>query len=226
MAEKVRKLRLGWLWASEDQWMLHRTTKDGLWKALQSDSDPSIIDMIRLLHVKEEWIEIRPEDKIPINYPLFLFAWKEYLKRYRKMNPPLAWRLAIKPAGIFILTLYKEDSAYCERFGGVVQYILDHKDDWPKDNKETRLMALRDTRDWWYEEDWRERGKDKLLRLANKIINLYDTEPFIQKTVDFMIDTLIANEKNWNPADGFFKPERWYPRGKGQVNYLCHGRRS
>ena len=171
-----KKLRIGWLWASPDQWMLHRTTKDGLWAKLNKDEDFSILDLVQLLHIKDDWIEMRPEDKIPVNYPLLLFTWKEYLKSYRKLKPSLMWRLGIKKIGIFILTLYKEDSAYCERLGGVIQYIIDHKEDWPKGNKELRLLALQDTRDWWYEEDWRTRGKERLLRLVNKYTYLLDTK--------------------------------------------------
>lgn len=221
-----RKLRLGWLWANKDQWMFHRTTKDGLWSALNTDGDFKVTDLIGLLQVKEEWTEIRPEDKIPVNYPLLLFAWKEYLKRYRQLKPPLIWRLGIKKVGIFVLTLYKEDSAYCERIGGMIQYIIENKDDWPRGDKATRLLALNDLRDWWYEEDWRARGKNNLLRLANKVIDLYEHDDFIRRTVDYFIDVMIANESKWITADGFFQPERWYPRGKGQVNYLCHGRKS
>lgn len=226
MKQSEKKLRIGWMWATPDQWMLHRTTKDGLWKKLNSDEDFSLVDLTRLLAVKEEWIEMRPTDKIPVNYPLLLFTWRHYYKDFRKLKPPLFWRLAIKKIGIFVLTLFKEDSAYCERIGGVIQYIIEHKEDWPKDDKQTRLMALQDTRDWWYEEDWRTRGKERLLKLVNKIIDLYEHDEFIQKSLDFVIDMMIANESKWIRADGFFTPEKWYPRGKGQVNYVVHGRRS
>lgn len=221
--QPVKKLRLGWLWASPDQWMFHRTTKDGLWQALEGDSI-SVVDLLKLLSVKEEWIEMRQEDKIPVNYPLLLFAWGHYLKVYRKMNPSLLYRLGIKKLGIFILTLYKEDSAYIERIGGAIEYIIDHKEDWPKGDKQARLLALEDLRNWWYEEDWRVRGKERLLRLFNKIIELYDTDEFIRKTIDYFIDTFIANAEKWDRAGGFYKPEKWYPRGKGQINYIVHGR--
>lgn len=63
---------------------------------------------------------------------------------------------------------------------------------WPK-NKAVRVESLKRLRDWWYEEDWRERGKDKLLKLINTIIELYETEPFITQSIDFMIDNLLLN---------------------------------
>lgn len=223
--QPVRKLRLGWLWASPDQWMLHRTTKDGLWGLLNTD-EFHVTDIFKLLIVKEEWIEIRDTDKVPMNYPLLLFAWGHYLKIYRKMNPSLVWRLGVKKLGIFILTLYKEDSAYVERIGGAIEYIIDHKEDWPRGNKQVRLMALQDLRDWWFEEDWRTRGKDKLLRLFNKVIDLYDNDEFVRKSIDYFVDTMIVNAEKWDRANGFFRPEKWYPRGKGQVNYIVHGRGS
>lgn len=103
--------------------MLHRTTKDALWSILSKD-ELSVKDFISALCVKEEWIEIHPEDKIPTNYPLFLALWKHYLKVYKRFNPPIVFRLGIRRIGIFILTLLKEDSAYIERLGGVAQMII------------------------------------------------------------------------------------------------------
>lgn len=96
---------------------------------------------------------------------------------------------------------------------------------WPK-NKAVRVESLKRLRDWWYEEDWRERGKDKLLKLINTIIELYETEPFITQSIDFMIDNLLLNANKWDYAHGVFEPTMWYPRGKCQINYIVHGRRA
>lgn len=219
-----KRLRIGWMWATKDQWLLHRTTKDALWAILRKD-DFSVGDFIKALCVKEEWIEIQPEDKIPVNYPLYLSLWKHYLKVYTKMDPPLLYRMGIRRIGTFILTLLKEDSAYIERLGGVTQMIIRNPQMWPK-NKQVRIESMKQLRDWWYREDWRERGKDKLYRLVTRIIDLYETEPFVTRTIDWFIDNLLLNADKWNYANGFFEPANWYPRGKGQINYIVHGRKA
>lgn len=223
MDVRTPKLRIGWSWGTEDGWLLHRTIKDSLWKVLESDHI-DIKTLIAILKVKDEWIEIRKGDKIPVNYPLFLFIWKNYKKVYRKLNPPLLYRLGINKVGVLILVLFKEDSAYTERFGGIAQQIIDHPEDWPKDDKETRLLALKDLKLWWMEEDWRSRRKDKIAKIFDWVIEHYDKEPFIQKSIDYVIDSLLANATKWDRAHGFFSPEKWYPRGKGPINYIVHGR--
>jgi hypothetical protein len=223
MAEK--KLRIGWSWATPDGWILHRDIKDKLWTVLSAESF-DVKALFALLTVKEEWIEIRPEDKIPINYHLYLYIWKRYKMVYRQFKPPLKYRLGINKVGIFILTLYREDSAYCERFGGITQYIIDHAEDWPEDDKEARLLALQDLKNWWYEEDWRARGKDKIAKIFDWVIENYESDEFIRMTVDFWVNHFIANKEKWNRGNGYFEPDHWYPRAKGPVNYLVHGRRS
>lgn len=218
------KLRIGWSWGSDDGWTLHRDIKDGLWGCLNEDGGFNITAIFKtLISVKNSWLDIHPGDKVPPNYLMFKFLWENYKKVYRKFNPPVLYRVGINRVGIIVLTLFKEDSAYTERIGGIVQYIVDHKEDWPK-NKEARLLALEDLKLWWYEEDWRSRQKDTFLSIFDWIIEKYDTDEFIRKTIDFWIDGIIVNANNWI-HDDFFKPERWYPRGKGQCNYLCHGRK-
>jgi len=218
-----KKLKIGWSWGTEDGWLLHRTIKDQLWKALGEET-LDLKSLISILQIKESWLDVGPEDKVPINYYLLLFAWKNYKKIYRKLKPPLLYRLGIDKICIFVLTLYKEDSAYVERIGGIVQYIMDNSEDWPKGDKEARLLALQDVKKWWWEEDWRTREKPKLAKLFDRIIYEYETNDFVRNSIDYWVDTFIQNKDKWNRADGFFNPEKWYPRGKGQCNYLVHGR--
>jgi len=90
-----------------------------MWRIISNpNGEFSIRDIIKIIQVKEDWIYPRPQDKIPINYTFLLYLWKEYMKIYKQFKPPVLWRLGIKRVGILLLTLYKEDSAYLERFGG------------------------------------------------------------------------------------------------------------
>jgi hypothetical protein len=140
------------------------------------------------------------------------------------------YRLGIKKVGIIFLTLYREDSAYTERFGGFIQYIIDHRKEWIGD-KAKRLEFLRNLRNWWYVEDWRSRGKDELARFFDWDFDLYDTEPFVTESIDYFIDNLLLNSGSWDrvldpKGVSYFSPAKWYPRGKGTINYLCHNRKS
>jgi hypothetical protein len=220
-----QKLRIGWSWGSPDGWILHRNIKDRIWDMLNGGKF-DLKTLISFLSVKEEWLEIRENDKVPINYHLLLFIWDNYKSKYKTFKPPILYRLGVNKLGIIILTLYREDSAYTERIGGAIQYIMDHEEDWPKGDKEARIMALQDLKQWWWEEDWRERGKDRLAMIFDFIIDQYEKEPFVTLTIDYWINNLLANKKNWDNAQGWFKPECWYPRKKGIINYIVHGRKS
>jgi hypothetical protein len=225
MVEDKKKLRIGWSWGSPDGWILHRDNKDPLWQMLEGGKfDLKIV--ISILKVKEEWLEIRDTDNIPINFRLLLFVWNHYKTVYKKMKPSILYRLGVNRLGILILTLYREDSAYTERIGGAIQYILEHEEDWPKGDKEARLLALQDLKQWWWEEEWRQRGKERLALVFDFLIEQYEKDPFVQHTIDFWVDNLIGNKKNWDDGNGYFKPESWYPRQKGIINFLVHARRS
>lgn len=218
------KLRIGWSWGSDDGWILHRNIKDGLWGCLNEDGGINLLPIFKIIaSVKESWLDVRPGDKVPPNYKLFKYLFDNYKKIYRNLKPSIIYRVGIIRVMILVLTLFKEDSAYTERLGGLSQYILDHSDDWVKGDIEARLLALEDLKLWWYEEDWRARQKDTFAKLFDWVIEKYETDEFIRNTVDFWIDGIIINKSNWI-YDDFFTPIRWYPRGKGQCNYLCHGR--
>lgn len=227
-SEVVGKLRIGWSWGTPDGWQLHRVIKDALWESLES-GNINFSTIVGILAIKEDWLDVKDGDKIPVNYPMLIALWKHFLKEYKKFKPPILFRLGIKKIGIFILTLFKEDSAYTERFGGFAQYIITHRAAFPR-NKVIRLASLKKMKEWWYTEDWRDRGKDKLAKIWDYVINEYDKTPFVTSTIDFFIDSLLLNADKWNFAVengvSYFDPVKWYPRGKGQINYICHGRKS
>jgi len=222
--ERRKRFRVGWMWFTEDQWLFNRTTKDAMWKVLESDKF-KLYDLMKVIRVKDDWLDLDRDTPIPVNYDLLLFIWNNYMRIHKNFKPPVFYRPFIKSIGIFVLVLYREDTAYIERFGGMIDHILyDRYDMWAKRDKKSRIEAMCELRDWWYKEDWRLRGKDKLLRLFNMIIDKYDKEPFVRMSIDYIIDMLLANKSRWNRADGLFRPETWFPRGKGQINYIVHGR--
>ena len=215
------QLRIGWLWNTPEKFNFHWVVKDVLRKQLSTKS-VNLKLIYELMKVDESWITVGEREVCPANYPMLLFIWKRYMQHYRKFKPPLIYRLAIKTIGIVVLTLYKEDVAYTTRIGGVIEQIYENDEEWKV--KENRPLLLRDLKTWWEEEDWREYSKSFIAEAFNWVIDHYDKEPFVQKTMDFWIDNLLVNKKNWMHCDGYFQPDHWYPRGIGQINYLVHGR--
>jgi len=222
-----RPLELGWLWNTPDRWAFHVTSKRVIWNMLEQNNGELDFKLLyKLLEVKESWLDIKPEYKVAPNYPLIKFIRDRYMDNYRKMKPPLKYRLGINKVGILLCTLYKEDTAYIGRIGGSIQYILDNHEDWiAAKTKEDRLLLLEDLYNWWKENDWRKRTYQLIDRIFKWVLKHYDEEPFIEASVNFVIYLLIANKDKWNRCDGkIFEPENWYPRGSGTINYIVHNR--
>jgi hypothetical protein len=217
------ELRIGWKWDTEERWHFHVTNKQALWKML-NDRQLSIRGLYDALQVNEDWLEVKEGEKRPHNYEMFYYLFKKYKSNYRKLKPPILYRLAVMRVLIICIALYKEDTAYTERMGGAVEYIIDHAEDWEGKSKEDRLLLLRDLKQWWEEEDWRARTKGIIGYIFDFIIDQYEHEPFVEKSINFWVDSILLNKSKWNRCEGWFNPEKWYPRGKGQVNYLVHGR--
>lgn len=135
-----------------------------------------------------------------------------------------------------VIALYRLDSAYFERIGGILTFILIHHKEWVGKNKADRVKFLKILRNWWNEKDMRERYKDLFRNFFDYVIDCYEKREFYTKSIDFLMDWHIAhgvgkpgeeNKDVWlvpNDQNGLqiFDPANWYPRGKGQVNYLLH----
>lgn len=216
------QLRIGWLWNTPEKFHFHWVVKS-LFRDQLSSGNIDFKTINAVLKIDESWIQTRDGEACPVNYPMFLFIWNRYMKHYRKLKPPLLYRLVIKKIGIFVLTLYKEDVAYTSRLGGMVEYILENSEEWAV--KEDRLLLIKDLYAWWEEEDWRAYSKTFIRGAFEWIIKHYN-EPFVRNSIDFWLDNILANKSNWHDGGGFFSPEKWYPRGSGQVNYIVHGRQA
>ena len=216
---------IGVTWDTPDGWLLHRANKLPIWKALY-ERRFGLKLLAQIIMIKESWIELKIGHAYPPNYPLLKFIRDGYQRNSRGFGGTALHRTAVNKAGILLLTLYKEDSAYTERLGGMMQHILDNAENWRSASKENRVLLLRELRDWWYAEDWRQRFKDRVTFMIDWVIERYERDPFITHSLNYVIDMLLANKNNWEQADDVFRPESWYPRGKGQINYICHGRAS
>jgi hypothetical protein len=215
-------MSIGWKWNTPDGWMFHKKDKLEFWRVL-GEKRFSLEMAAKLLEVKESWIERKEGDVCPPNFFLLKSIIDRYLESCADFKPPLLYRLAVHKIGIMVLALYLEDTAYMERLGGMLQHILDRTEQWDQAGPGCRAAQLEELRDWWHTEEWRQRYKEQITFLFNWIIEHYQKDPFIQKSIDFGIDCLLLNKENWQQADRIFNPKNWYPRGKGQVNYLCHG---
>jgi hypothetical protein len=128
-------------------------------------------------------------------------------------------RIALNQCGKFMLSLYKQDSAYYERIGGHVCIFIANEELWKKDH----VKALNFYYDWWLQNDIRGYSKKWINSAWVTLIELYQEKEFVRMSVDWIMEYLHAHKDEWK-MDPEFHPDRWYPKGKGQITYLVSGR--
>lgn len=213
-------MAIGAGWHTEEGWKFHMESKNTIRRWIENTSN---LDILRGLFVDEKWIIPNKGDKVPMNYPMLLELWATYKKTYPTFGPSLTERLIVPRIAVFVLTCFREDTAYIERIGGVITCMLDDMNVEEFKDKEKRYDALVALRDWWYRNDQRPRAKEWVGAMWEELLKLYQTSPFVKQSLDFIIDWLIENKARWEPQERY-NPNKWYPYGVGQVNFVIHGR--
>jgi hypothetical protein len=212
--------RIGWKWDNPERFRFHWDTKDQLRKQLSSGK-VDITTLYKMLWVDESWIRVKDGESEPPNFQLFVFIYDGYMKKMKSFRPSFIYRMLTNKVLIVFLTMIREDTAYTSRVCGTIEHIYEQSEAWK--NKSNRPRLLRELRDWWEEEDWREYSKVFIRGAFEWIIKKYTTDKFIRASIDHWIDNILVNKDQWD-SDPDFDVTHWYPRGTGQMNYLVHGR--
>lgn len=212
--------RIGWKWDNPERFRFHWDTKDQLRQQLSSGK-VNLTTLYKMLWVDESWIRVKDGESQPPNFQLFVYIYDRYMEKMRTFRPSFIYRMLTNKILIVLLTLIREDTAYTSRICGTIEHIYEQSEAW--NVKQNRLQLIVELRDWWDKEDWRAYSKVFIRGAFDWIIKHYTTDKFVRASVDFWLDNLLVNKKNWDHDDNF-DPTRWYPRGIGQVNYLVHGR--
>lgn len=212
-------------WVDPDAWAFHITSKNLIREAINSGVEEERpckkLEILKGLIWKDEWIKNEGEPEPP-NTELMRKLWEEYFEWAKKEGIPIWEKAFLEKAGKFVVALFKQDSAYFERIGGVITFMYYNKYNWVNRSKDERLALLRVCREWWHTEDQRERTKGWILNLFNCVINGYEKREFWTKSIDFIIDWLYAHQEEWVNHE-VYDPKKWFVRGRGQINIKLHG---
>ena len=205
-----------------DGWKFHNEQKNICRKALEKEK-LTLSDLAALSIDTKFWKPEKGDPDKP-NYQ-FLIKMEGDYQRYRKTikhfekKLTIKERIALAQAGKFLLSLYKQDSAYYERIGGHITLFISNEDNWKKD----KLTSLISYYNWWNQNDIRGYSKKWINNAWVTLIELYQTKDFVRLSVDWLMEYLFTHKKDW-VTDQEFHPDRWYPKGKGQITYLVSGR--
>jgi len=207
-------------WIDETAWTFHIDDKNLIRDAIADDSCKKL-KILSGLVVKPEWMKCDGEVEPP-NVQFMRDLRAAYLEWVKTQEVPAFESAFLEKAIDFIVTLFKQDSAYFERIGGIVTFFIYNRFRWVDKSKEERLQLLKEAKMWWSMEDERERTKTWINNIWNCVIRGYENREFWTKSIDFTIDYFIENNGKWVIVE-MYDPKKWFPRGRGQVNNLIHG---
>lgn len=208
-------------WDNEESWNYHITSKNIMREVINSDNDEDL-NRLNEIQFDEKLLENTGEGDPP-NMDFMRKLWAETLAYAQKIGMPLFVRPWFEKGGKWVISLYRQDSAYAERIGGIIQYIQYNEKAWKRcKNKKQRVAFIKDTRDWWNDNDTRDRTRGWIMKMWNRAIAWYDTKEFWEKLINFVINWCIDHNNEWQ-AHVMYDPKVWFPRGRGGINVLLHG---
>jgi hypothetical protein len=205
-----------------DGWEFHIQQKQICREALSKEK--LTLSDLAAISIDAKFWKVDKGDPDKPNYQFLLKMNSEY-EKFRKAHKhyekklSMKERIALNQCGKMLLALYKQDSAYYERIGGHVCVFLSNEEQWRKD----KLTTLISFYNWWNTNDIRGYSKKWINNAWVTLIELYQEKEFIRMSVDWLMEYLYAHREEW-VMDPEFHPDKWYPKGKGQITYLVSGR--
>lgn len=216
-------------WQNKQEWQLHIDNKEYMRKTLEvlmSDTDfykkiPTLVGLIKFIKIDDGIINVYKGQHVRTNYSFMIHLYKNYISSYKKIKTPLLMKALIKAGGLditwrIILFLFREDTAYNDKIGACIQFIITNPELFQGKNKFVGLIMLKY---WWKMNDYRERSRNWIESVFKFMIERYKNDEFIKGSIDLVIESIFKYKDNW-VYDPLYHPDRWYPLGVGQVNYV------
>lgn len=203
-------------WINREAWTFHITNKNLLKQIISSGKDKDL-EQLTGLQIDDKWL-INEGEGDPPNMD-WIRRMDEAWRKEFEGEIPIWLSFGEKK----VIALFRQDSAYSERIGGIINWIIFNEKYWRScQTKKDRVKFIEDIRDWWNEADRRERSREWILTMWNRLIKWYQKKPFWEKTINFLIEYTLEHKDEWQPNQ-IYDPKTWFPRGRGQMNDLVHG---
>jgi len=210
-------------WENEESWNYHIKNKNLIREVIDSDNEEDL-QKLATLTWDDKWL-INEGEGDPPNMDFIRRLHTDYMA-WAEKNMPLLEKVWLPLTAKKIVSLYRQDSAYAERIGGVIVWIQYNEALWKKcKTKKEKIEFLESARDWWNENDTRDRTRGWILHAWNKIIGWYGKKEFWERSVNFLVNWTIEHKNDWQPNQ-MYDPKVWFPRGRGHINNLVHGGRA
>jgi hypothetical protein len=203
----------------------HDQTKNRLREMLVEDPDATgskLLFFLDLTFDKRLAATTEPDEKPVPNEQFIIKLVEDYNRRFSLYKPGFIERRIKDRAIEFFVALYRVDSAYFERLGGMITYLIAQHQHKFTDLNGNYLTELKDLHDWWNENDYRDRSRPWIEWGFKFILNKYQTDDFYKKSINHVLLFIHNNHKNWI-VDYRYNPDIWYPFGRGIECNMLHG---
>jgi len=214
------------LWNTAESFLFHITVKNQLREIIEGDPDHvgSLIDKLSDLPVNERLAMSEPGDGGHVKGEDFLFAmlnnYKDNLDKYLEEKDPEK-REKVKKGAINVgnmgMAVYRNDSAYFERLGGMVTFLVNNVDKLKKIKNvdQEHSAILEGLYRWWKVNDKRLRSKLWIEGAFLIAIKKYKTDLFYRRSMNMCLIFIANNAQHWKD-DEAFNPNNWFPKRRGK----------
>ena len=212
-------------WNTEESFLFHITTKDQI-REIVEDTDGTLLDRMADLPINPAWATCEPGDGGMVKGEEFLMAmfnnWKQMAPKYLqgvymdKAKEERAITTGTK-GGQMTIAVHRNDSAYFERIGGMVSFLVANVDKLKKVKTvdQEHSAILEGLHRWWKANDKRLRSKlwiDGAFKIA---IKKYKTDMFWRRSINMCFIFIANNAEHWKD-DETFNPDNWFPKKRGK----------
>lgn len=205
--------------------IFHIQDKDKLRTMVDNDPEAkgSLLKIFSELAFNGKLARTTEPGEIPVPNEQFIIRLVEdYNNAFNSYRPGFIEKRIKDRALDFLVALYRVDSAYFERIGGIISYLIAQHSTKFTDINGNYLNSIIDTHEWWNESDYRERSRGWIDWGFRFIENKYKTDPFYKKSINHVFLFINLNKQNW-AFDKRYNPEFWFPYGRGMECNMLHG---
>jgi hypothetical protein len=208
------------------KWDFHKRMKDKFRDMIDIDPDAKG-DALHILDNADfdRRIAVREEGEQPVLGELFIEAMlQDYERAFEHYHPGILERKYKQKVLDFLVAAYRNDSAYFERFGGMISWLVINKDKFPSIHGDY-LFVIEELREYWKENDGRVRTVPWIDWGFKYIIRQYKRSKkngFYHCSVNHVLQFIYLNADKWTHHEVFY-PENWFGNGRGKQVMELYG---
>lgn len=215
-------------WVEKAAFLFHIVTKNQLREIIDNDEDKTgvFLDKLAELPVDPRWATCEPGDGGMVKGEDFINAMlNNYIQmvdkygkgQFRSDEEFEKTKSGIIKAGQMALAVYRNDSAYFERLGGMISFLVANQDKLKKiaNVDQEHSAILEGLYRWWKTYDKRLRSKPWIDGAFRIVIKKYKTDLFYRRSINMCL-MFISNNANFWKDDETFHPDNWFPKNRGK----------